>query len=95
VEQPLPDDFGLIAPISLPLDGQAPGTASGPDEYDAFFRIHHDNVSSDDWTRQILAVTRTVADDVDSTSLGEKDRADLLDGLTLLLQHALRLTTDK
>lgn len=89
------DDYGLIAPLSLPRDGRAPGEVSGPEEYDAFFRIEHDGVSHVDWASQVLAVTRVVADDLDASSLSAEDRTDLLDGLTLLLQHALHLATDK
>ncbi|MER6071819.1 hypothetical protein ACFYZB_40415 [Streptomyces sp. NPDC001852] len=91
MEQPPPDDFGLIAPLSLPRDGRAPGEVSGPEEYDAFFRIHHDDVTSGAWAAQALTVTRKVADDLSGTSLDEAERADLLDGLALLLQHALSL----
>ncbi|MFD9813510.1 hypothetical protein [Streptomyces sp. NPDC059080] len=89
------DDHGLIAPVSLPRDGTAPGKLSGPDEYDAFFRIHYDDVSDAAWAQQALAVTRKVADDLRDSSLGEAERADLLDGMNLLLQHALALTAGR
>ncbi|MEV5510334.1 hypothetical protein [Streptomyces orinoci] len=94
MNQPPPDDHGLIAPVSLPRTGQAPGEVSGPEEYDGFFRIHHGEISDTAWAAQTLAVTRKVADDLPGTSLDEAERADLLDGMNLLLQHALTLTTD-
>ncbi|MFH8347926.1 hypothetical protein [Streptomyces sp. NPDC018045] len=95
MDQPSADDYGLIAPVSIPRDGQAPGGVSGPDEYDSFFRIRHDEVSTTTWVAQTLSVTRKVTDDLSSTNLDEADRADLLDGITLLLQHAVSLTTDQ
>jgi hypothetical protein len=92
-EKPSPDDYGLIAPISLPHDGQAPAELSGPDEYDSFFRIERDDVTGSTWVIQTLEVSHKVADDLRETSLDGEERADLLDGLTLLLQHALTIAT--
>ncbi|GHI40461.1 hypothetical protein [Streptomyces violascens] len=93
--EPPTDDYGLIAPISLPPDGHAPGGVSGPAEYDGFFRIHHTEVSDAAWVTQVLSVTRGVTDDLPDTTLDEAERADLLDGITLLLQHALHVSSDQ
>jgi hypothetical protein len=94
-EKPPPDDYGLVAPISLPRDGLAPTELSGPDEYDSFFRIQRDDVPGNAWVIQTLEVTHKVADDLRETSLDGEERADLLDGLTLLLQHALTIATGR
>lgn len=94
-EQSSPDDYGLIAPISLPHDGQAPTELSGPDEYDSFFRIQRDDVTGNAWVVQTLEVTHKVADDLRESSLDGEERADLLDGLTLLLQHAPTIATGR
>ncbi|POX38593.1 hypothetical protein C3486_22510 [Streptomyces sp. Ru73] len=92
---PTTDDYGLIAPITLPPDGHAPGDVSGPAEYDAFFRIAHDDVSAAEWSAQALSVSQQVTEDLQTTSLADGERADLLDGIAVLLQHALRITADQ
>ncbi|MFF4602936.1 hypothetical protein ACFY12_09325 [Streptomyces sp. NPDC001339] len=95
MDQPAPtddDDHGLISPITLPRDGHAPGNVSGPDEYDSYFRIRHADTSPTAWAHHVLSVTSSVTDDLPATSLDQEERADLLDGIALLLQHTVRLT---
>ncbi|MGW2006164.1 hypothetical protein [Streptomyces nigrescens] len=88
------DDYHLIAPITLPGDGRAPGDVkalSDSDEYDAYFRIEHQSdISPDTWMKTVLSVAEQVSDDLPATSLEESEQAQILDGLAIILQHTLR-----
>ncbi|MEU5242341.1 hypothetical protein ACH4UR_33865 [Streptomyces lydicus] len=93
-EETLVDDYRLIAPITLPSNGQAPGEVkpiSETDEYDAYFRIEHeDDMSQGEWVHTVLTIAEKVRADLPATSLEDGEQAQILDGIAIILQHTLQ-----
>ncbi|MFF8311108.1 hypothetical protein [Streptomyces lydicus] len=93
-EEILADDYRLIAPITLPGNGQAPGEVkpiSETDEYDAYFRIEHeDDISQGAWVHTVLTIAEKVRADLPATSLEDGEQAQILDGIAIILQHTLQ-----
>lgn len=86
-------DHGLVAAITVPRDGLAPGASerlSDAAEYDSYFRIQHDDVTDLGWACTVLAVTAKVTEDLPATSLDDRERAHLLDGISIILRSSLQ-----
>lgn len=92
-------DHGLIAPITLPVDGRMPDSATGVSskaEYDGYFRLIREDPDLEAWSRSCLDVQRTVLADLDQTELSAEDRCDILQGCLVVLHATLErwVTTD-
>lgn len=90
-EQP---DFGIIATISLPPESLVPDPvtgASGPQEYDRYFRIDRVPGGLQEWSRTCVTLTQKVLDDLreNGGGLDDRDERDLLKGFLVLTQTTL------
>lgn len=84
-------DHGLIAPITLPVDGRIPDAdgLSTKAEYDSYFRLKRERSDLEAWSRACLDVQRQILADLDDTGLSAEDRSDILAGCVVLLQTTL------
>ncbi|MCX5205986.1 hypothetical protein OG897_31775 [Streptomyces sp. NBC_00237] len=98
-KEPAPD-FGLVTPVSLPPDGRIPDPdsgASGPQEYDEYFRIRRSDGDLLDWSESCLGVARQLIDDLCGTDTGDPegtgldpaDQRDILSGLLVVMETTL------
>ncbi|MET0416198.1 MAG: hypothetical protein ABW022_09280 [Actinoplanes sp.] len=92
-------DYGLIAPITLPVNGRIPdpeGTSSKA-EYDNYFRLERERPDLEAWSRSCLDVQRRILADLDLTELSAEDRCDILAGCLVVLHATLDrwVTTDE
>jgi len=85
-------DYGLITPITLPVDGRMPDAATGVSskaEYDDYFRLIREDPDLEAWSRSCLDVQRRVLADLDLTELSAEDRCDILAGCLVVLHATL------
>lgn len=77
-------DYGLILPLGIPSDSLVPDPAtgaSGPAEYDRYFRILRDHPGLLDWTRSCLRIEAALLEDLAHSTLPVRERNRLLEGL--------------
>ena len=82
-------DYDLVEPISLPRDSHVPATASGPEEYDAYFRIRRHSPGLLSWSRTCLAIQERVLADLARAELTAEEQCEMLRGFLVMQRVTL------
>jgi hypothetical protein len=87
-----PQDYGLLRPIALPINGEIPDAATGRSsraEYDSYFRIVREQPDLVRWSQSCLDVQRQMLADLAETDLSTEDRTHILAGCLVVLHSTL------